>query len=64
VVLETAENALQVPRDAVTEEGGKTYVRVRQGDQYERREVQLGDHNNTHYLVRAGLNEGDEVLLR
>ena len=64
VVLKTEENALQVPRDAVTEEGGKTYVRVRQGDQFARREVQLGESNNTHYLVRAGLNEGDEVLLR
>ena len=64
VAIQTEESALQVPRDAVTEEGGKTYVRVRQGDQYGRREVQLGESNNTHYLVRAGLNEGDEVLLR
>jgi HlyD family secretion protein len=64
VVLQTEENALQVPRDAVIVEGGKTYVRVRQGDQFARREVHLGESNNTHYLVRAGLNEGDEVLLR
>jgi multidrug resistance efflux pump len=64
VQYEVIENAIQVPRHAVIREDGKTYVRVRQGESFQRREVQLGERNHTHYVVVAGLNEGEEVALR
>jgi multidrug resistance efflux pump len=64
VILETEEDALQVPRDAVTEADGKAYVRVRQSGAFVQREIEIGGSNNTHYQVLSGLNEGDEVLLR
>jgi multidrug efflux pump subunit AcrA (membrane-fusion protein) len=33
------------------------------GEGTERREVQVGRKNGTHYVVLAGLQEGDEILL-
>ena len=63
VVLHREEKALQVPRDAVVEENGKMYVQVSRGQGSERREVQVGRKNGTHYVVMAGLQEGDEILL-
>ena len=63
VVLHREEKALQVPRDAVVEENGKVYVQVSRGQGSERREVQVGRKNGTHYVVMAGLQEGDEVSL-
>jgi multidrug resistance efflux pump len=64
VQLKAEENALQIPLAAVTEEAGKTSVRVRAGSGFQQREVQLGDRNYTHYVVLAGLDEGEEVALR
>ncbi len=63
VVLHREEKALQLPRDAAFEENGKTYVRVPQGEGYQQREIQVGRKNGTHYVVVAGLQEGDEIAL-
>ena len=63
VVLHREEKALQIPRDAVVEEGGKAYVKVPLGEGSSRREVQVGRKNGTHYVVLAGLQEGEEILL-
>lgn len=63
IVLETIPNQLQVPSGAVQEENGKTYVSVREGGQFVRREVKIGKHSNTAAAVLAGLNAGDEVRL-
>lgn len=63
VVLHREEKALQIPRDAVVEENGKTYVKVPQGEGFQKREVQVGRKNGTHFVVLAGLQEGNEILL-
>ncbi len=63
VQLEKMEQALQIPTESVVEEAGKTYVRVRAGDGYEKRQVQLGPRNGTHLVVVAGLSESDEIAL-
>jgi multidrug resistance efflux pump len=63
VVLFREEKVPQVPRDAVVEENGKAYVKVRQGETWQRREIQAGRKNGSHLVVLAGLTEGDEVLL-
>jgi multidrug efflux pump subunit AcrA (membrane-fusion protein) len=62
--LKVDPNVLQVPRSTVVEQDGKKYVRVKESDQFQNREVQLGDYNHTHYVVTAGLSEGAEVALR
>jgi len=63
VVLHREEKALQIPRDAVVEENGKIYVNVPQREGYQKREIQVGRKNGTHYMVLAGLQEGEEILL-
>jgi HlyD family secretion protein len=63
VVIEKAENGLIVPRSAVSEDGDKKFAYVKAGDTFERREVTLGLHNDTHAVALAGLSLGDEVRL-
>lgn len=63
VVVESKDNALMVPLEAVQRDGGRDVVFVKQGDRFERREVQLGLRNETHAEVLAGLGAGEEVAL-
>ena len=53
-----------IPRSAVKGEGDQrriVYVRGQQG--FQPREVELGDYSDTHVIVTAGLEAGEEVLL-
>jgi multidrug efflux pump subunit AcrA (membrane-fusion protein) len=63
VMLERKETALLAPREAVSAEGGRHFVYVKRGDGFTRREVQLGERNNTQVEILAGLSEGDEIAL-
>jgi multidrug efflux pump subunit AcrA (membrane-fusion protein) len=63
VMLERKETALLAPREAVSAEGGRHFVYVKRGDGLTRREVQLGERNNTQVEILAGLSEGDEIAL-
>lgn len=64
VVVSSEKDVLIAPREALEEQDGKTYVRVRrpQGG-WERRTVELGLTNGTHVVVRGGLQAGEEVAL-
>jgi HlyD family secretion protein len=55
--------AIVAPLEAVESRGGKTFVRVKIGDRYERREVKLGMSDNIHVAVLEGLHSGDEIAL-
>jgi multidrug efflux pump subunit AcrA (membrane-fusion protein) len=61
VLVTREENKLLVPLSGITERNGKTYARVKTGDQFVEREVQLGDRNTSHAIVLAGLEPKDEV---
>ncbi len=63
VVLETVPNALQVPIGAVTEQGGKATVMVRNGQGWTERPVTLGKRNNAYVAVTSGLKAGEEIRL-
>lgn len=63
IVLHTLPDQLQVPASALTSEGGKTYVQVKRGDQFEKREVKTGDRNNTYVAVISGVSAGEELKL-
>lgn len=63
VTLETLSEQLQIPVGAVQQENGKTWVQVKRGEQFERREVRLGKRNNLNVAVTSGLQAGDEVRL-
>ena len=64
VDIETRQNTLAIPQEAVFGELGKPTVYVKQGTQFVARQVQLGPKNNTQVAVVSGLKTGDEVALQ
>ncbi|MBI3404492.1 MAG: HlyD family efflux transporter periplasmic adaptor subunit, partial [Acidobacteria bacterium] len=60
--LERLRGTLIVPRDAVETEGGKSYVRVQHGSNWERREVKIVAENNVEFALESGLEAGDVVM--
>lgn len=64
VVVGSVEKALSIPIVAVTEEEKKTFVYVRNGGGFDRREVVLGERNDNFVVVKKGLTEGERVALR
>ncbi len=67
VIVETTEAELPVvPRSAIfrDEPGGTPYVFVKRGEQWERREVELGTGNHVFVAVRRGLEPGEVVAAR
>ena len=63
VELERQPNALVAPRDAIFAENGHAYVRVKNGSDYEKREVKLGPGNSVEQVVLSGIGKG-AVLMR
>lgn len=63
VIIATHKDVLTIPVSAVveTEEGDFCWVETEDGPQ--RRSIQLGDSNDVFIIVKAGLKEGDEVVL-
>jgi hypothetical protein len=63
VVLESAPQALIVPREAIFRDGpgGKPFVFVQQPSGWEQREVDLGPSSFLATAVRSGLRAGEEV---
>jgi multidrug efflux pump subunit AcrA (membrane-fusion protein) len=57
------ENTLVAPLDAVHTERGRSLVFVRDGNRFNKREVQLGLRSFTHVAVLSGLNAGEVVAL-
>jgi multidrug resistance efflux pump len=55
-------NALQVPRQSVFEKNGKTFVYLKVGDRFERRDVKVTDSTESRAVV-TGVNEGDVIAL-
>jgi len=60
---ERHENALLVPLEVVRWEAGNTFVQVHRDNRFEKRPVELGSRNQTHAVVLAGLQAGEEVAL-
>lgn len=63
VVLETVPDQTQIPLAAIQSRDGKSFVSVRNGQNFETREITLGKRNGTHAAVLAGLSSGEEVRL-
>jgi Cu(I)/Ag(I) efflux system membrane fusion protein len=55
---------LIVPREALSESGGKTIVYVKQGDAFVPREVEIAGVTNTQVAVASGIEEGEEIALQ
>jgi hypothetical protein len=54
--------ALQVPRQAVFEKNGKTFVYIKAGERFERRDVKVTDSTESRAAV-TGVDEGDVIAL-
>jgi len=63
VLIDQAQNASLIPLAAVETRDGKSFVRVKRGDQYETREVKLGLSDKIRVAVLQGVREGEEVAL-
>jgi hypothetical protein len=61
VVVERGVDKTIVPLAAVREESGKTVAYVKNGDNFERREVKIGMRGTLDAEVISGLRAGDEV---
>jgi len=62
VEVERIKNALVVPRDAVTMDGDRPSVRVRDGAGVSTRQVALGPSDEVDVVVTSGLDEGQVVV--
>jgi multidrug efflux pump subunit AcrA (membrane-fusion protein) len=61
VELERLPDVLLAPRDALTQENGKTYVWVKRGTGFEKRPVTVAQRNDVEVVVTSGLVAGDLV---
>ena len=64
VALKEKPNTLAVPREAVSEEGGKLFLFVVEGNQAFRRPVVTGIEQGQLIEVVEGLKDGDKVVIR
>jgi hypothetical protein len=62
-IATSAAEGLILPREAVSDESGKSVVYVRQEAGFTAREVEIAGENNTQVAVSGGLQEGEEVAL-
>jgi HlyD family secretion protein len=63
IELDRQPNALVAPRDTVVADNGKNFVEVKNGSGYEKREVKLGEANDSEQVIVSGVEKG-AVLLR
>ncbi len=63
IVVARRENALVVPRRALTTRGGQTFVTVMRGDRAQPVPVRVGMRGDTMVEILDGLQEGDTVML-
>ena len=63
--IETAavDHVLSIPLEAVTTEGGLSFVYKRDGSRVIKQQIDVGVMNDNEIVVRRGLQKGDKVLL-
>ena len=64
IIAERREGVTVVPREAVTERGGRKVVFVLRGQKVSRREVALGLGDDDLVEVRQGLEAGERIVVR
>jgi multidrug efflux pump subunit AcrA (membrane-fusion protein) len=63
VIMDRHEDVLTIPVAAVVETAKGDFCWVKTAEGAKRRTLQLGDTNDAFIVVKAGLKEGDEVVL-
>ncbi len=64
IIANSKENALTVPREAVREDNGRSYVYVLQGDHLHRRDLKVGITNLTRVEILSGISDGDLIAVQ
>jgi len=62
IEVERQPNALVAPRDTVIRENGRSFVMVKSGSGYDKREVKLGAANDAEQVIASGVEKGAELL--
>jgi len=63
VIIDRHADVLTIPVSAVVETAQGDFCWVKTAEGVKRQSLQLGDTNETFIVVKAGVNEGDEVVL-
>ncbi len=64
IIASSKQDALTVPREAVHEDGGHSYVYVLDGDHLHRRELKLGISNLTRVEILSGVSDSDLIAVQ
>lgn len=64
VIIDEAEESLLIPKDAVYAKNGSKYVEVIENGEPVGRRIETGIEDGSHIVVKQGLTEGEEVILR
>lgn len=63
ILIQSHENVLKVPLEAIVTENGKHFVYTLEGEKTVKKEVKIGIANDTVVEITEGLSEGETVLL-
>lgn len=61
IVLDQAVGVVTLPESAIQFEGEKTYVMIKEADEYVRRDVETGLSDGINIEIKDGIKEGDKV---
>lgn len=63
-ICEAVASAVFVPLETVIEKNGKTYVFVKNGKRFERKQVVTGKYNDNFIIITRGVQKGQKIALR
>jgi len=63
IVLNSADNVLTIPTDAVNDDNGQRYVYLKSGNELVRKNIKTGIENDTTTQVTEGLTQNDQVAV-
>lgn len=63
-VLDSANNVIVIPREAILTEGDRDFVYIVEGDRAKKIEVKLGLDNGKEAAILEGLKEGMEIVIK
>lgn len=64
LVLENKENVIVVPKNVVSNYGGKFYIQVLENNMKFEREVEVGIQTADSVEILSGIKEGDKIIIR
>lgn len=64
ITVSEHKNVLLIPKTAIINQNGKTFVRVLNANQQvEKRAVELGNSDDINIIVKSGLNVGEKIII-